>query len=375
VTTIGSGSGATPTTRPPRPVPAGSTTTTPPLRPATFVAQSASFVTEDEGFVLGLAPCPSGACTAVRQTLDRGQTWQPVAAPPVEISSPYNGGVSGLHFADRLDGWVYGSTLWATHDGAASWHQVNLLGQIMAMASGAGEAYALVLVCSACTGGSAAIALFRSPASEDDWTRVPGAMLSQLGPDLVVEGSTVFVEDASQILSSANGVDFEPLPIPCVPEGDAGPFALAALAASDPSDVAVACTGGAAAGSVGKELFISSDGGHTYQRVQDPPFGGDFTSLAMPSPTTVFLAAASGASELYETIAPDAAWTTPLSFGDGGEGLDDLQFVDPSSGVLIHGSAELAVSFAADPAAEAGQGTLYVTDDGGSTWSPVAIGG
>jgi hypothetical protein len=364
-----------PTTRPPRSGPAGSTTTTPPLRVASFVAQAVSFVTENQGFVLGLAPCPSGACTAVRHTVDRGQTWGPVAAPPVTIGLPYNGGVAGLHFADRLDGWAYGSTLWATHDGAASWHEVYLGGQIMTVASGAGVAYALVVVCSAsCTGGSPAVALYRSPAADDDWTRVPGLALAG-DAGLVVEGATVFVLDATQILSSPNGVDFEPLPIPCVPDGDdSGPFALTALAASEPSDVALACTGGAAAGSVGKELFISHDGGHTDQRVPDPPFGGDFTALAMPGPTTVLLSAASGASEVYRTASPDTAWTTPLSFGDGGAGLNDLQFVDPSDGALIHGSAALALLSAGDTQVEAGLGSLYLTDDGGSTWFPVAIG-
>jgi len=246
----------------------------------------------------------------------------------------------------------------------------------MTMASGAGVAYALVLVCSSCTGGSASIALYRSPVNDDDWTKVPGVAVSQQDPGLVVEGSTVFVLDMSQILSSPNGIDFGSLPSPCVSDGDdPGPSWLAALAASDPSHVAVVCTGVGAAGSVGKELFVSQDGGRTYQRLEDPPFGGDVTTLAMPSPTTVLLAAASGASEVYRMASLDTEWTTPLVFGDGGYGLNGLAFVEPSSGALIHGSAASVMSYVGDKQLEAGLGTLYLTDDGGGTWFPVSIGG
>ena len=52
-----------------------------------------------------------------------------------------------LHFANALDGWAFGATLWATDNGARSWHPVNLGGPVVAMASGAGEAYAAVQAC------------------------------------------------------------------------------------------------------------------------------------------------------------------------------------------------------------------------------------
>ena len=62
-----------------------------------------------------------------------------------------------------------------------------------------------------------------------------------------------------------------------------------------------------------------------------------------------------------------------FQFGDGGYGLNDLAFVDPTSGALIHGSAASATSGGGDDL-PAGLGTLYLTDDGGSTWFSVSIG-
>jgi hypothetical protein len=353
-----------------------------PLRPrmSRFLAQSVSFVSQNDGFVMGVAPCPAGACLAIRHTVDRGLTWTPVGAPPATIAPSGTDfvplSVSGLHFADPVNGWAYGTNLWSTHDGGASWREIQFGGPIVALASGAGTAYALVLVCSSCTGGAPAVALYRSPAGEDGWAQVPGVALSQLEPGLVVEGSTVVVLDMSEILSSPNGIDFGSLPIPCVSDGDdPGPFWLATLAASDPSHVAVVCTGVGAAGSVGKELFVSQDGGRTYQRLADPPIGGGVTTLAMPSPSTVLVSASSGASQVYRAAWPDTDWTTPLIFGDGGYGLNGLAFVDPTSGALIHGSAASALSYVGDKQVEASLGTLYLTDDGGATWFPVPVSG
>ena len=117
---------------------------------------------------------------------------------------------------------------------------------------------------------------------------------------LVVVGRTVFVLSAypsAEILSSSDGVHFVPLAVPCQPPTTAEgmvPFQLDSLAASDPSDVAVACVGAAGAGSSFKQAFVSHNGGRTYQRLPDPPGGGDGAEVAMPTPTTVLLAASSG---------------------------------------------------------------------------------
>jgi hypothetical protein len=368
----------------PKPVPTttlaptgrSSTTTTEPARVSGFVAQSASFVTESDGFVLGDATCSVGTCTAILHTTDRGAEWSALSTPPTAISYQGASGVSELHFADQLDGWAYGDALWATHDGGNTWNQLRLGGSIVAMASGLGVAYALVQACASCSAPADSIRLFRSPVGADAWAAVPGVDLGQQS-ELVAEGATVFLlgSNPTEILRSTNGAPFVPLTNPCPANPGSPVLGPVSMAASDPSDLAFLCSGGAAAGSSDKEVFISHDGGVSYQRVPDAPFGGDAVGLAMPSPTTVLVSALSGASEIYRLAPPDTTWTTPLSFGDGGAGLNEPAFVDPTDGSLIHGSALQALSLLTNGQSAAGLGELYLTDDGGVVWNLVSVGG
>ena len=353
-----------------------STTTTGPRRVSGFVAQSASFVTESDGFVLGDTACAVGTCTAILHTTDRGAEWSALSAPPTAISAQGAGGVSELHFADQLDGWVYGDTLWATHDGGNTWNQLRLGGSIVAMASGLGVAYALVQACASCSPPADSVRLYRSAVGADAWALVPGVDLSGQ-PELVAEGATVFLlsGNPTEILRSSNGAPFVALTNPCPADPDSPGLGPLSMAASDPSDLAFLCSDGAAAGSSDKEVFISHDGGVSYERVPDAPFGGDAVGLAMPSPTTVLVSALSGASEIYRLAPPDTTWTTPLTFGDGGAGLHEPAFVDPTDGSLIHGSALQALSLLSNGQSVAGLGELYLTDDAGAFWNLVSVGG
>jgi hypothetical protein len=155
----------------------------------------------------------------------------------------------------------------------------------------------------------------------------------------------------------------------------AAPFLIGSIAASDPTDLAVACAGEPAAGSEMKELFVSHDGGRSFERLPDPPFGGGEGTLAMPSPTTVLLSAESGASEVYRLGWPDATWTTPIVIGDGGYGLNGVAFVDPSDGSVVHGSAGAALGAMSFGQSAVGFGDLYLTDDGGAAWFLVNVPG
>ena len=112
-----------------------------------FLAQSVDFVTADDGFVLGYVRCGKEVCFALRRTLDRGASWLALPAPPFSVGAPDDRALFELHFANTLDGWAFGATLWATDDGARSWHQVDLGGPVVAVASGAGGAYAVVQPC------------------------------------------------------------------------------------------------------------------------------------------------------------------------------------------------------------------------------------
>ena len=369
------------TTRPSLPsqatTPTRSTTSTS-VTTTGFLAQSASFVTVDVGFVLGVTSCSTGTCLSLMHTVDRGASWVSASPPPTTLGATDTTGVSELHFADAVDGWAFGGSLWATHDGGQEWQAVDIGGPVVAMASGAGVVYALVEPCASapCTDPGH---LYRSPVAQNSWSEVPvvSGQFDRGAVSLVAEGQTVFVLSAypePEILGSSDGVHFTALPVPCSAEPEQpGPFAPASLAASDPDDLAVACLGGVAAGSQAKQLYISHDGGHSYQRLPDPPLGGDGAELAMPAPTTVLLGAWSGATQVYRIAPPDSSWTTPLIFGDGGVGVTDLGFVDPAHGAVIHGNALTALPNLSTANPPSGLGTLYLTGDGGAGWQPAPI--
>ena len=101
------------TTRAPPPPVAGPTTTTVP-KFSGFLAQSADFVTADVGFALGYVHCGKEICFALRRTLDRGASWIALPTPPFNVGAPGDRAPFELHFANTLDGWAFGATVWAT---------------------------------------------------------------------------------------------------------------------------------------------------------------------------------------------------------------------------------------------------------------------
>ena len=342
-----------------------------------FLAQSVTLLSNDDAWLLGGARCSSGWCIAIRHTIDRGRSWTAVPAPPAPLDADHPEGVSELRFADAADGFAFDPGVWATHDGAAHWHQVHLPGAVLAMASADREVYAVVAPCWPFTGSCTTPArLYRSPTGVDAWQLVAGLSLpSQLGVVLRLQGSRVFLlveaSPAPYLVGSVDGSQFGRLVDPC-PFPSTGPrSAPAGLTVSTVSDLAVACSGGAAAGSEGKRVYVSADGGHTYRRIADPPLGGEAGELAAANLTTLLMTASSGASFIYRTSGADTAWTMPVWFGDGGVGFTDLGCSDPTHCAVVYGRAEMAATISANPPPHLG--TLYLTDDGGATWQAAVV--
>lgn len=94
--------------------------------PAGFAATSVTWVSPDEAFVLGTAPCAHAPCTSVLRTLNRGATWAGLPAPAEPVGAPGQGGVVwGIRFATPEHGFVFGDGLWETTDGGARWSRVT----------------------------------------------------------------------------------------------------------------------------------------------------------------------------------------------------------------------------------------------------------
>ncbi len=87
------------------------------------------------GWVLGegSAGCPS--CIVIKHTEDGGRTWSTVSVPseavfasnsqicPSTESTADRDGVSHLRFVNRLDGYLFGPSLFTTFDGGRTWHR------------------------------------------------------------------------------------------------------------------------------------------------------------------------------------------------------------------------------------------------------------
>jgi photosystem II stability/assembly factor-like uncharacterized protein len=352
---------------------AAAPTSSTPVLSGQLLAQSATFISDDDAWVLAASQCGSGWCPEIRHTTDRGQSWTTIASPPTPIDGDGPQAISVLRFADADDGFAFYPGLWVTHDAGAQWHQEVLPGAVLALAAANREAYAVVVPCwpfsAPCTTPAS---LWRSPAGSDSWQQVSGVVLPfNTTPDLQLQGSAVYLlaSATSTFLGAEDGIHFEQLADPCTSQ-DGFLSQPVSFALSTPSDLAVLCGGGAAAGSEMKEVLVSSDGGNSYKQVAGPPFGGGAGEIAAASPSTLVVSAISGASSLYRTSGADAAWSIPLEFGDGGIGFTDLGFTDSTDGVVIRGPNPI-VSLAS--LNQPGLGTLYLTDDAGATWSAVNI--
>ena len=133
--------------------------------PARFAATSVTFVSADEAFVLGTAPCTHAPCTSVVRTLDRGQSWVGLPAPVEPVGQPGQAAgpaVWGIRFATPGHGFVFGDGLWETTDGGGQWiRDAEPGGSILSLAIvGGGEVLALTARCTPCL-------LYTSPSPRD----------------------------------------------------------------------------------------------------------------------------------------------------------------------------------------------------------------
>jgi len=88
--------------------------------PAGFGATSVTFVSADEAFVLGTAPCAHAPCTSIVRTLDRGASWADLgfttATDGVVVHGPANGDGNSTGRPGQL---------FLTSDGGTTWQQAS----------------------------------------------------------------------------------------------------------------------------------------------------------------------------------------------------------------------------------------------------------
>ena len=306
--------------------------------PRDFQPESFTAVSDDAWWVLGSAACSSPPCTSIVRSVDGGRSF-------VGIPAPRTDRVTNLRFADSRDGYAYGTQLWSTHDGGATWTQVSAVpGEVNSLATGDGYVYA-----------TGAQGLYRSPVGSDDWTLIhPGS-----GGDIWVQGDEVFLEDADvnggpRLLSSANdGSSFASL------AGPADTVGCSFVSTGDGVVWAPCATG------MLSNVWRSADGGVHWASLDAS--GGE---TGNPQPNSASFAAASGqvavygADALYRTTDGGARWAAVPDFPPAQTEIAYLGFTDPTHGVAIVDS---------DAPNRESTATLEITTDGGASYSPVTI--
>src|SRR5947207_14278646 len=89
--------------------------------PSSFHAQSVSWISPDQGRMLGAVQCGTTMCAAVLGTTDGGVTWNKLGTLAAPVTLEKATGVTEVRFADDLHGWALEPALWATTDGGATW--------------------------------------------------------------------------------------------------------------------------------------------------------------------------------------------------------------------------------------------------------------
>ena len=221
--------------------------------------------------------------------------WQLAAADEVGIAGA--GPRSGL-VRWRLD--QYGHRLWATHDAGAHWRQLSLPGGISALAASAGIAYALA-------GGK----LYRSRAGTNTWTRA-GAVT---GDSLAVFGKSAWAGTTTYLWATSDGAHWHKYRFRCARPS---PYDLVSIAAASASHVYFLCAGNGAAGSIGKELMRSVNGGRSEQLAGHPPFGGSNPMLIAVPPHHGQSILVAASFRLYRTTDGGKIWRTVISYRNTG---------------------------------------------------------
>lgn len=308
--------------------------------PAHFTPQSFTAVSAARWWLLGSAPCASPPCTSILRTDDGGRHF-------VGIPAPRSDAVSQLRFADARDGFAFDPALWTTHDDGAAWHAVPLPGTVAELATSGGYAYAIVQT----PAGHGT--LMRAPVGTDSWGRlasagaVRGGLWAQ-GRDVVVESAGGRTRGPQMLVSTDSGKTFSRHAVPpsvgcefalTVPAAlwahcatgtlsgiwrAAGPPGATPLARIPghglpvlPNSAAFAAATATTAVTGAQQLYRTTDGGVTWQRIRTPSRVSAWRYLGITDPLRgVALGAvgSSGAGRLWHTSNAGASYQ-PVNVG------------------------------------------------------------
>ena len=336
--------------------------------PAGFAATSVTWVSADEAFVLGTAPCAHAPCSSIARTRNRGASWTALPAPAVPVGAPGQAGVVwGIRFAAPGHGFVFGDGLWETTDGGQRWSRVTTpFGSVLSLAIVPGQVLVLVARCTPGGGCDRYGFLVGRPLGGGIWTAVAkAAVTSLIDPDdlsATQAGVAAAVIGSDVIVIRPGRPGFALHPIPCPSTAQAS-----SVAVTSPAGLAILCTGEGYTGHTIKQVYVSDDDGAHWALAGRPSPDGDAGTLAATTTGRLAIATESAASWLFYSPDAGASWRITGTWDDGGSGWADLGFTTAADGVVVHGPADSDGNSTQRP------GQLLLTGDAGATWYPVSF--
>jgi hypothetical protein len=325
--------------------------------PANFQPTSVTFVSASEGWAIGQAGTPGkcanadpAICTSMVRTNDRGRTWAGVPAPSTSR-------VEFIRFLDGVNGWAFGPELWSTHDRGNTWTQVDTGGQYVTSLEASGSrAYA---VFSSCPSSSSCTNTLKSASADtDNWAPVSPATtgvaysVNALTAGIVVLGGGqgwFLLPNGTLYTGSLAGGAWLKLGTPSCPAS------VPVLNWSKPSgalDFACSSPPGTSQQSWTTTTYTSSDEGQHWSAGTSRASSGAVRSLS-GSPGAAFI--------LATTAGIDVAGTTAQGkpAASLAEGFSYVGMTGNNQGVAIPADSSLH--------------EIYMTYDGGLTWTPVKV--
>jgi hypothetical protein len=354
--------------------------------PAHFQPTSITMISGSIGAVIGQAGTPghcgppvAADCTSLAGTSDYGTSWYGVSAPVT--GAPDGGtGVSQLRFLNLSDGWAYGPALYTTATGGRNWTPVPTFGLRVTALEAAGDRAFVVLARCQGTGPDYAadcstFSLYSMAAGSTALEPVTLNLPASYGRGVM--GLTGVTGSASLVIKGDAANPEAGTGYLFAPSGDilsgsvgGGPWTVATRAPCAPS--AAAGNGppllGQLALSGGTLLLDCPVRPQLWEWVPGKPWAavtvtggsGTLESLAATSAGRVVLATSTG---LFSAALPaPGAWhSASIAGGPPAGGFSYVGMTSPAQGVALPADAAL--------------GQVFVTRDGGQTWTPHQVSG
>jgi hypothetical protein len=341
--------------------------------PAGFRANSVTFLTPQQGWVLGAAACGSKTCTYLAGTTDGGTTWSKTGQLSDPIANIGKGisGITEVRFANTSTGWAFAPLLMRTSNGGKTWVKQAIPGggkQVLSLASNASDTYAVISDCrwghGLCPQPLSFWRIATKPGST--WTKIPVSLPVNDFADVAVHGSTVYVMDEQlehgtpdKLYVSTDGVHFAARPTPCSHAKD---LALDQVVPMSATKVALLCDGNPGFSKAVKTVYLSDNTGKSDTYAGQLGLFGIQAQLAASPSGNLAVASWSDGSFMYINDTHGKTWTMVIGSGDGGAGWNDITYVTNTKAWVVYGPADFTDI-----------GVLFTTSDAGHKWSPVKL--